>query len=273
MEGKVSSLTIILSTVIPVVFVAALVLLVWCCARKRSSRLFNRGITPIADEEIDSWRNDRNDEKELIPEAAPNGNNDTRGGSKEPKPQSQSRHHQQNSSVSSTHKPPSVIVYQNGGAQGQPRASGDQTPRSGPASLGHKRSLDLPQSPVLARAPNARPGLTDETVQGDVPFIPQVKRQPSRLSKSQHQRHRSAYGAIGAVGGRGDRWYGYDRHESHSRQSADNIPRRGPAQRGHERGYSATVNPPRISLDESISPGGLSPRPLLHKSEIGRAIG
>jgi hypothetical protein len=264
----VSSLTIILSTVIPVVFVVALVLLVWRCARKRSSRLFNRGITPIADEEIESWRNDKNDEKELIPEAAPNGNNDARGGSKP-----QSRHHQQSSSVSSIQKPPSVIIYQNGGAQGQPPTPGDQTPRSGRASLGHKRSMDLPQSPVLARAPNARPGLTDEAVQGDVPFIPPVKRQPSRLSKSQHQRHRSAYGAIGATGGRSDRWYGQDRHESHIRQSADNIPRRGPAPRGHERGYSATVNPPRISLDDSNSLGGLSPRPLLHKSEIGRAIG
>lgn len=269
MAGKVSTLTIVLSTVIPVVFVLILVALLWRCARKRNTRLFNRGITPIADEEIESWRNERSHEKEPIPEPASRGSN---GSSQEPKPQpqAQSRHHQHNSSVSSVQKPPSVIVYQNP-TQGQPRTSGEQPPRS--AGLANKRSMDFPQSPVLARAPNARPGLTDETVQGDDAFIPQIKRQPSRLSKNNHQRHRSAYGAIGATGGRGDRWHGQSQTDYQGRQSADNIPRQGSAARGHERVYSATANPPRMSLDEALSPGGLSPRPLLHKSEIGRAIG
>lgn len=256
------SLTIILSTVIPVVFVIGLIVGLWQYCRKRNNRLFNRGITPIADEEIESWKNDRNDEeKEPIPETPdrPNGYHKSH------------RHHQHNSSVSSCQKPPSVIVYQN---NYQSRVSGEQSPRS----AGHiNHSIDLPQTPVLARAPNARPGLTDDTVQGDDAFIPipQLKRQPSRLSKnqtSQHQRHKSAYGAIGATGSR-DRWYGQPSQDYHTRQSADNIPRRGSAPRSHERIYSATANPPRMSLDEAVPPGGLSPRPLLHKSEIGRAIG
>lgn len=255
-------LTIILSTVIPVVFVIGLIVVLWRQGRKRNNRLFNRGITPIADEEIESWKFDRNDEeKEPIPEA-PNRANSNR--------HKTHRHHQQNSSVSSCHKPPSVIVYQQNSYQS--RISGEQSPRSN-GQLKH--SMELPQTPVLARAPNARPGLTDDTVQGDDAFIPQLKRQPSRLSKNQngqHQRHKSAYGAIGASGGR-DRWYGQPSQDYHTRQSADNIPRRGSAARGHERIYSATENHPRMSLDEAISPGGLSPRPLLHKSEIGRAIG
>lgn len=254
------NLTIILSTVIPVIFVVGLAIALWRWGRKRNSRLFNRGITPIADEEIESWKNDRTDEeKEPVPETPNRSNGYTKS----------HRHHQQNSSVSSCQKPPSVIVYQN---NYQSRISGEHSPRSaGPM----KRSMELPQTPVLARAPNARPGLTDDTVQGDDAFVPQLKRQPSRLSKNQagqHQRHKSAYGAIGATGGR-DRWYGQASQDYHTRQSADNIPRRGSAARGHERIYSATDNPPRMSLDEAISPGGLSPRPLLHKSEIGRAIG
>lgn len=261
MAGKVAPLTIILATVIPVVFVVSLVIFLWRCTRKRSSSgLFNRGITPIADEEIESWRNDRSDEKEPIPEPEPAKTKPQR----QPSTKSHHQHHQQNSSVSSIQKPPSVIVYQNP-AQYQPRASGEQSPRS--AGPSYKRSMDNPQTPILARAPNARPGLTDEAVQGDDAFIPQIKRQPSRLTKS-HSRHRSAYGAVGA--GR-DRWNGPG-PDGLSRKSADNIPRRGSAARGHDRLYSATENPPRMSLDDS-SPAGLSPRPLLHRSEIGRAIG
>lgn len=263
MAGKALPLTITLSTVIPVVFVLVLILILWRCARNRASRLFNRGITPIADEEIESWRNERNDdEKEPIPEPAPSSS------SEKSKSKAQSRHHQQNSSVSSVQKPPSVIVYQNVAGQCQPRMSGERSPRS--PGLAHKRSMDMPQSPVLARAPNARPGLTDDTVQGDDAFI-QLKRQPSRLSKN-HQRHRSVNGALGATGGRTDRWYGQGQHDYQSRQSADNIPRRGSAARGHERVYSETTHPPRMSLDEALSTPGLSPRPL-HNSEIGRAIG
>lgn len=262
-------LTIILSTVIPVVFVLVFVIVLWRCARKRTSRLFNRGITPIADEEIESWRNDRHDdEKEPIPEPVPSSSSSS--SNEKPKPTAQSRHHQQNSSVSSIQKPASVIVYQNVAGQGQPRMSGEQSPAS--PGLLTKRSMDLPQSPVLARAPNARPGLTDEAVQGDDAFIPQIKRQPSRLSKN-HQRHRSVNGIIGATGGRADRWYGQGQHDYQSRQSADSIPRRGLAARGHERVYSETINPPRMSLDEAVSAAGFSQRPLLHTSEIGRAIG
>jgi hypothetical protein len=256
-----STLTIALASAIPAVFVVALALFLWYYFHKRSSSLFNRGITPIADEEIESWKTEPNSEKESYREPSTSTNNSP-------------RHHAHNSSVSSTQKP-SVIVYQTPTASTYQSTVSDQSPRQLPSK---KRSFDIPQTPVLARAPNARPGLTDEAIQGDDAFIPQLKRQPSRLSKStagtttrvQHSRHRSAYTDVTR-----DRWYGQQTDfPSPSRQSSDCIlPRRSTGQRGHDRMYSATVTRPRMSLDEaSTAPGGLSPRPL-HQSEIGRAIG
>ncbi len=67
----------------------------------------------------------------------------------------------------SSRKPPSVIVYSN--AQGQGRPSGEGSPRSFTYGAGSgyygKTSFDkeLPHTPIQARAPNARTGLTDES--------------------------------------------------------------------------------------------------------------
>jgi hypothetical protein len=253
-------LTIILATVIPITCLIIASWSIYFVVRRRNARLFGRGITPVADEEIETWRTDRNeneddDEKEMIPERRnPN-----------------TKHHHQHSSVSSAHKPASVIVYHS-------RTSSEQSPRS--AGFQHHGSMDVPRTPVLARAPNARPGLTDESVQGDDAFIPHVKRQPSRLSKyqtqapvprsvvPQHQRHRSAYSTIGSR----DRWYGQSTADYFTRQSAD-LPRRGSPPRTQERIYTSSQNMPRVSLDDAVAPGGLSPRPPVHQSEIGRAIG
>lgn len=267
MAPRASTLTIVLASTIPVVFVVGLAVLVWRYSQKRSSRLFNRGITPIADEEIESWRIEKNDEEtDTCRDPSMSTDNSPRHNS--------SRHHTHNSSVSSTQKP-RMIVYQNSTPSAYQTLPGEQSPRS----LSHKRSVDIPQTPVLARAPNSRPGLTDEAIQGDDAFIPQLKRQPSRLFKSnsqsgtptrpQHSRHRSAYTDVTR-----DRWYGQPpEFPLPGRQSSDGIlPRRSTGQRGHERVYSATTNRPRMSLDEATVPGGLTPRPV-HKSEIGRAIG
>ena len=256
MARRASTLTIVLASTLPAVFVIAAVLLLWRCSRKRNFALFNRGITPIADEEIESWKTEKNDGKESYRDPSMSTNRSP-------------GHHAHNSSVSSAHKP-SVIVYQTSTTSpNQSNFAGDQTP---PRSLTHKPSVDLPQTPILARAPNSRPGLTDEAIQGDDAFI-HLKRQPSRLYKSQsgtptrpqHNRHRSAY-----TENTRDRWYG---QSSDGRQSSDGIlPRRSTGQRGHERLYSVTATRPRMSLDQVTAPGGLSPRPV-HKSEIGRAIG
>lgn len=271
MAGK--TLTIILSTTIPGVFIIALAAAICFYVRRRRSGIFNRGITPIADEEIESWRVEKNDEKESDVEhgTRPLTHQHTNSNGSQ-------GHHHHNSSVSSAHKPPSVIVYHNVPYSYQTRMSGEHSPKS----LGHKRSVDLPQTPVLARAPNSRPGLTDDTIQGDDAYLPQVKRQTSRLGKlhnsngatvvrPQHNRHRSAHTGLGR-----ERWHGQqeqaDDYPLRTRQSADNIPRRD--QRGHERIYSAGFAQPRMSLEETTMPlVGLPPQPVVHRSEIGRAIG
>ena len=262
--AEVSSLTIVLASTLPALFIVGLAVLLWRYSRRRSSALFNRGITPIDDEEIESWKTaEKLDERE-------------ESYRQESTCSWSPRHHAQNSSVSSTRKS-SVIVYQNSNTSPyQSSFAGDQSPSR---SFCNKYSIELPRSPILARAPNARPGLTDEAVQGDDAFIPQLKRQPSRLGKSQagnvsrslHSRHRSAYTELTR-----DRWYGQQPDvvpDLSSRQSSDGIlPRWSTGQRGHERAYSATANRPRMSLDEGTGWSGLSPRPI-RRSEIGRAIG
>lgn len=304
MDGK-QTLIIILCTTIPgVAFIAAAVIF-WRIARHRKSRLFNRGITPIGDEEIESWRNEKQDEQDKEFEAeTPNRKSSSATSQQrqhhqqydqqeaqqqqqqqlpQQQQQQQSHHHHQTSSVSSMKKPASVIVYRDGA---RPRPSGEEPP---PVSLQMaKRSMDLPQTPVLARAPNSRPGLTDDTVQGDDAYIPQLKRQPSRLTKTQgggsssssprqsfHRQRNARSNTSTSVPANRDRWYGQNAPDQYqqlaSRKSADEIPR-SPS---HQRFYSTPAVPPRMSYDQasSSSPGGLSPRPVVHQSEIGRAIG
>ena len=154
-----TTLVITLSTVLSVVFVAFVVLTVYYCSRRGRRRrpglggLFRRGITPIGDDEIATWRlnrpeDDRDEEKYT-----------TRSG------------HTPNASTS-TRKAPSVIQYPNGG-----RPSEEAATIASPVAPSFKRSasFDLPRMPesaVLAVAPNARTGLTDDTVPGDEPFLP-----------------------------------------------------------------------------------------------------
>jgi hypothetical protein len=250
------SVTIVLATVIPgIALLSLLALLYFLIRRRRKSHIFNRGITPIDDDEIESWKTDRNEEKIPIPDS-----------------QTQSQYtHKTSTSVASIQKPPSVIVYQNNAI---PRSSSEFAP----SYLHHQKdsSVDSIQSPVLARAPNARPGLTDETVQGDEAFVPQVKRQPSRLSKhhsstTRHGRSKSARNSVAR-----DQWYGFDseHHTLPPRRSAESFPRSPANNSKHKRVYSSASNPPRMSFDsEDMNLGGLSPRPLIRKSDIGRAIG
>lgn len=255
---------IVLTTTIPLSILVILAIFI----RRRIQRrrfLFNRGITPIDDEEIESWKLNRPDEKKLVIE---------RTISYPPTPhQQQQTQHQQNDSVGSIRKPPSVIVYQ----QSYSRLSDElQSPRS----LYHKRSIDMAPAQVLARAPNSRPGLTDETVQGDDAYIPPLRRQQSRLAKlppsasssPRHGRTRSSRSMSVAS----HQWYGQfsDFQFSTPRQSSEYLPRanRSLDLRRQSRKHSHS-HPPRMSFDDEVFLGGLSPRPLIRKSEIGRAIG
>ncbi|KAK7952428.1 uncharacterized protein PG986_008156 [Apiospora aurea] len=131
------------------------------------SPLFNRGTTPIHDDEIATWKINRTASEK-----------------------SEGRYTTRNStardSTGHTHKKtpsqtPSLIQYQ----QSLGKQSFDSIAQS-PRSFIQRQSMDLPQSPqsvILAKAPNARSGLTDQAIPGDDPFLPVPKRQPSRLHK------------------------------------------------------------------------------------------
>lgn len=281
------TLIITLSTVLSVVALLAFCIGIWCCCRYRRGRrpFFARGISPIDDEEIESWK-DNNRASEKATEAGI-GVGATAG--------AKTKHTSSSgASVSGVRKPPSVIVYQNPHAgYYQPRRSEDEySPRSAGAGSGWRPSLDCyPQTPLVARAPNSRPGLTDETVQGDDAFIPSPKRRASRLSKlppgsPRHARTRSARSSVsvGSWQGRGDQWYRHSHHHQHypgtdvelSPRTSNELyyPRSSQSHdRKHHRVYSSSSNPPRLSLDDDYFVGGLSPRPLIRQSEIGRAIG
>ncbi|GKT40081.1 uncharacterized protein ColSpa_00262 [Colletotrichum spaethianum] len=254
------SLVVALSTVLSVLGVVIIVGAICLCYRYRRGRLpfGRRGNTPIDDEEIESWKACRTIEKcttVVVDEHDPHG------------------------SVGPIQKPSSVIVYQTNSPY-QPRISTDTASRS----LYHKRSMDksidIPQTPVLARAPNARVGLTDDTVEGDVAFLPSPKRQTLRLSKlpplsPRHGRHRSSRSSASA-GSLRNHWYGYHTDlELSPRTSTDpyaRMPSSAHSDGRHQHIYSSSTAP-RLSLDEEFHLGGLSPRPFLRQSEIGLAVG
>ncbi|KAK1967233.1 hypothetical protein LY78DRAFT_15419 [Colletotrichum sublineola] len=259
--GGNRSLVIALSTVLSLLGVVIIIGAIYLCYRYRRGRLpfSRRGNTPIDDEEIESWKACRTIEKCT---AIVVGEQD------------------QHSSAVPVQKPASTIVYQDNSQQ-QPRMSTETASRS----LYHKRSMDkksidIPQPPVLARAPNARVGLTDDTIEGDLAFIPSPKRRNSRLSKlpplsPRHGRHRSTRSSI-SIGSLRDHWYGYHIDvELSPRASADpytRMPSSAHSDGKHRQIYTSS-NPPRLSLDEEPHLGGLSPRPLFRRSEIGLAVG
>ena len=269
-DQKVSNraATIILSTTIPSIVLIILASVLYYRVRRRNSRLFNRGITPIGDEEIESWKFGRVDEKTSLSESHSRENHRNSYRSSHPV-------HRPGNSVTSIQKPPSVIVYQN------PSQYNSRTSEDIPSSPPHgKQSVDIPQTPVLARAPNARPGLTDEAIQGEDAFISQVKRYPSRLAKynpstPRHHRSKSTRATMAGTTGGHDLWYGrHSEYQTPLRRSADTFLRTSSMRRlGSNDPYSSRSTPPRMSFEEDSLLGGLSPRPVLHQSEIGRAIG
>lgn len=256
------TLTIALAITIPAIVLIMLASLLCYRVRRRKTPFFNRGITPINDEEIESWKADRNsefNEKSISSRGTGSGN---------------PRHHHQSVSVGSIQKPPSVIVYQNH-SQGGSRISTDY-PQSPPYN---KRSMDVPPTPVLARAPNSRPGLTDESVQGAEAFITNVKRHTSRLAKHppsspRHARSRSTRSSYGVATPGRDTWYSHTPDEGSPRQSAETFPKPSSSYPpGHKATRSTPSTPHHDQSDDEIFLGGLSPRPVVHRSEIGRAIG
>lgn len=224
-------LTIILSVVLGAVglLVIALAILLTCRRRRGKGPFGSRGASPINDEEIQSWRNTGHEPK-----------------------------HGHSSS-----DPRSIItrdVSIDSIALGHPPHWPPYTPH---ANMIHP---NLPPS-SLGRAPNARAGLTDETIPGDAPFVPAPKRQNSRLSKPPpgHVRTKSRRSSTSAKSTRSFNgptrlvtWYDPDSGEM--REFGDHI-----------------SSSPGTSIWDGHSVGGLSPPPRSQRmfsekeDEIGRA--
>ncbi|PHH63802.1 hypothetical protein CDD81_5459 [Ophiocordyceps australis] len=246
---------IVLATAVPAAVLGLLVVAWLCCwrvRRRRLRRLFSRGISPIDDEEIESWKTARSirGDKDLLP-------------GRWPRPMDQRQiQRPMSSSAMSINKAASIVVYQNA----------HDVPLS-PAIA--KRSVDLPPASMLARAPNARPGLTDETVMGEAAFISAARPPPCRLAKpppahasnmtSKHMRATRASLAPSVcpmVSRQAWHW-----HQSHSLGHDPRPPRRSADHAlgiRRQRGYST---PTRTSFDDDFL------LPCVRPSDIGRAIG
>ncbi|KAK7988561.1 histone deacetylase clr3 [Apiospora arundinis] len=240
------TLVITLSTVLSVVGLVVIAIGLYLCLRNRRRRLpplFNRGITPIQDDEIATWKISRNtSEKSAGRYTARNSITRT------------STAHTHKKAPSQT---PSLIQYQ------QPigKQSFDSIAQS-PRSFIQRQSTDLPQSPpsaILAKAPNARTGLTDQTIPGDDPFLPGPKRQPSRLHKLPNSppptsgNFRTRSSRSNSMRSFGDAWYGdnmgpprsprvsSEAHSAITRTTSSRI-------------YSTSTVPPRLSLSDHNEP-------------------
>ncbi|KAI0202383.1 hypothetical protein F4808DRAFT_74628 [Astrocystis sublimbata] len=248
---KSETLVIVLSTVfgsIGLVLVALAVF--WVLRSRRKHRMFNRGLTPIGDDEIATWKGNRSHDKEMEAETY--------------------RSHAHKDSAAS-----SRIQYQRGGAYRPSTDAALATPRS---FLQQSFSLDLPRAPepaVFARAPNARSGLTDETVPGDEPFVQQLKRQPSRLQKyaPASPKNLSRANSRTSTRTRTTRSHSQPDDWQSSPNSSPTGSRETNSRSGHARLYSSSAIPPKITSDDKELLAGLSAPPHRRHDVIGQAIG
>ncbi|KAI0379829.1 hypothetical protein F5Y04DRAFT_289845 [Hypomontagnella monticulosa] len=256
-SGGASTVTIILSTVLSVTGVFLIAVVAYLCTGGRRKRLpvFNRGITPIGDDEIATWKSNRSAEKVTDRYTT--------------RPT-----HSQNPSTASTRRAPSVIQY------GGTRPSLEVPVTSPRSFISNKHSFDLPQPPVavLARAPNARSGLTDEAVPGDDPFLPSPKRHPSRLHKLPPGSPGAAHGRT--KGSRSSSMRSFSEAAWRDAQLEISSSPRGSSDantRSHHRIYSnsSIPPPPRLSFGDNEQLTGLSPPPSRRNNDstIGLAVG
>lgn len=267
-SGGDRTTAIILASVLSVVGCLLIGMAVWIFmrCRRRRSKLFTRGITPIGDDEIETWKGQRTEKGHDMDAVSPPHSPKQR--------RMEEKRHQKSESATSIKKPPSVIVYARKSEEYSPRSpTMPDYPFSKMSFDGTKRSFEkeLPMTPIQARAPNAREGLTDEAIPGDEPFIGSPKRRGSRLSKGSRYPHQShsrtkSNRSSSSLHRLGDRGYGYE---------SDDYRPSHEFYQGHSR-VSSSQEPPRLSLSDNwpAGSGGLSPRILLVRAEdIGRAIG
>ncbi|KAJ8123389.1 hypothetical protein ONZ43_g652 [Nemania bipapillata] len=241
------TLVIVLSTVFGIIGVVLIALVgFWFLRNRRRHRLFNRGLTPIGDDEIETWKVNRREEKESEAYRPLHVSKDSTSSAK--------------------------IQYQKG--VNRPSTDAALSTRS---FINNSFSIDLPRAPepaAFARAPNARTGLTDETVPGDDPFVPVLKRQPSRLQKLPPNTPKNLSRAnsrtrLARSNSHPENWF------SNSTDSSPTGSKESKTRGGHSRIYSSSSIPPKISSssDKEIY-GGLSPPPSRRQDTvIGQALG
>ncbi|KAL2067196.1 hypothetical protein VTL71DRAFT_1620 [Oculimacula yallundae] len=140
-------------------------------------------------------------------------------------------------------------------------------------------SAHITDHQVQAQAPNARAGLTDEVVPGAEAFIPQPKRQSSRLAKRPpgHSRTKSRRSSMS-----GRSLWSPDRTSNDYifREQASWYAVDGAAPSSHFKTEQSSDTPGTSTFGEHVS-GGLSPRPErrakpweqeVSREDIGRAI-
>ncbi|KAH8783971.1 hypothetical protein BGZ57DRAFT_757819 [Hyaloscypha finlandica] len=242
------TLVIVLSTVLGFVGVVLIVGSIFLLYRHRQqqSPFGHRGASPIDDSEIESWRRNTTDQKRPPP-------------------------------AHLASEKPEIRPLTLGSPPGWTWAvspTSIQTVTS-PAS-------QYPDSPsFLAKAPNSRIGLTDETVPGADPFIGTVKRQNSRLSKPPpgHIRTKSRRSSMSAKSGGSFKWQNRDRISSDSRRDESNFSWFDPEDESvvSQLRTDRTSSSNGASLFDGLAMAGLSPRPQPrqdgHSMYIGRAIG
>lgn len=290
-NGTDRTTIIILAVVLSCVGLAVIAATIWCCRRcSRRRRLgpFRRGITPIADDEIETWKGHRTFEKNLEVDDACVLTPDRALHSHPTNLTNGPQHHQKHESTSSLRKPPSVIVYTRRSEDHVTIGSPRSPYHAGKLSFDGKPSLDMPFTPIQARAPNAREGLTDETVPGDVPYYSAPKRRASRLSKHHHARNKSSRSSSSLHISSNSNNYYNGNPSGNKNDGAFGYESEGGVYYGrgsHEELYRAASSelPPRLSLSEDWPAGreidgsdngkGLAPRPWPRAEDIGRAIG
>ncbi|CAG8950601.1 hypothetical protein HYFRA_00002810 [Hymenoscyphus fraxineus] len=254
------NLIIVLSAILGVLALIFLVVAI-CLVRRyqKGQRPFShRGATPIDDEEIASWRAPSSEQKApMLPELP---------------------------------ELPAPVVDANtiGLSHFPGRMWNAQLPQTTPT---HSRrpSAIIPESPSsMARSPNSRAGLTDQSIPGDEAYIPSIKRQSSRLTKAPpgHTRTKSR---TSSVSNRSIWSYNGPRTPT----TNDGKPKERLALTttwydpesdsiGREfREYAQSTSSPGTSTCDGFAAGGLSPRPSSRprlwatnstEKEIGRAI-
>jgi len=225
------NLVIILSAVlgfVGILLITGAILLITRYLRNQSP-FAHRGASPINDEEIASWRGTSSEQKQAVPYST---------------------------QPSVTHDANTVGLAQTPGWIWPTSTSAVQPATPNPASI-------VPDTPsFLAKAPNARAGLTDETVPGAVPFIPPIKRQSSRLSKAPrgHARSKSRRSSLSAKS-----MWSY-KEPSMEMKRKETTPTWFDPEDDHNTGrelrdIDTSNESPGTSIFDGLSAGGLSPRP------------